>query len=175
MGEPFSLTEEEKFWSLVDRRGPTECWPWKGNVHWTGYGRFFARGKQFQAHRYAWEISNFPAPPDLLACHTCDNRPCCNPAHVFLDTQTGNIEDAASKGRMKGASQPGERNPNARLVERDVQVIRYLYSTGHFTQQELADQYGVTENTVQHIVKRRTWKFVEQPSNLQLCNRRIGA
>ncbi len=52
-----------------------------------------------RAHRASWQISFGPIPDGLQVLHTCDNPPCCNPAHLFLGTQLDNIYDMCAKGR----------------------------------------------------------------------------
>lgn len=91
---------EARFWSKVDRRGPDECWPWRGRVNPDGYGLFDLGKTATTAHRVAWELSNGePIPKDLLGCHTCDNPPCVNPAHLFIGTIADNNRDRTTKGR----------------------------------------------------------------------------
>lgn len=36
-------TNEEKFWSKVNKLGPNDCWPWLGAKHPTGYGKLWLR------------------------------------------------------------------------------------------------------------------------------------
>lgn len=45
--------------------------------------------------------------------------------------------------------QPG----GARLTERERNEIKHLYQSGLYTQQKLADQYGVTQPTIGDIVR----------------------
>ncbi len=92
-------TYEERFWSFVDKRGPDECWPWKG-ARLKGYGAFRRNGNRRVATRIAWEyVTGAPPPDDLLIMHTCDNPPCCNPAHLTPGTNQDNMDDMWSKGR----------------------------------------------------------------------------
>jgi hypothetical protein len=96
-----------KFWARVDKRAPDECWPWLGGKHPQGYGRFHYEGKSRPATRVAWEIEhNAPFPDGMFACHSCDNPPCVNPAHLWPGTNSDNIRDAVAKGRHASKPQP---------------------------------------------------------------------
>ncbi len=37
----------------------------------------------------------------LFVCHTCDNPSCINIDHLFLGTQTENMQDCSRKGRTR--------------------------------------------------------------------------
>lgn len=103
-----SLPMADLFWSKVDRRGPDECWTWLGGKH-RGYGIFSgsanARPASRRAHRTAWELTNSkPFPRGKLACHTCDNPSCVNPAHIWPGTPKDNTRDMLAKGRCTKAN-----------------------------------------------------------------------
>lgn len=93
------LTAEKaaKFHASYKRVG--ECWIWQGARNVLGYGTLTINCRSFVAHRVAYAIHNGRDPGDLLVCHTCDNPPCVNPAHLWLGTAADNIEDMMSKGR----------------------------------------------------------------------------
>ena len=57
------------------------------------------RPKVMAAHRAAWILYKGEIPAGIFVCHTCDNRRCCNPAHLFLGTQKDNLQDMKRKGR----------------------------------------------------------------------------
>lgn len=102
------MTTFATFWERVDQSGgPEACWPWTGRRQSKradgagGYGCFIRGGKTVYSHRWALELTlGRPLGPRMLACHTCDNPPCCNPAHLFEGTFTDNFRDAVAKGRV---------------------------------------------------------------------------
>jgi hypothetical protein len=83
---------ENRFWEKVDMQGPDDCWEWTASTDRDGYGKFKA-GKMYQAHRIAYYLATNEDPGDLCVRHTCDNPPCCNPAHLRLGTNDDNAHD----------------------------------------------------------------------------------
>lgn len=83
------LSPEARFWSKVDKQGPVPpekpglgpCWMWLGTVSVYGYGAFGIDGKQYKAHRLAYEWTVGPITTDTLD-HRCRVKTCVNPAHL---------------------------------------------------------------------------------------------
>lgn len=77
-----------------------DCWEWQG-ARTKEYGSV-SFGTDFIAHRVAYLLGYGIDPGELQVCHTCDNPPCCRPAHLFLGTSLDNTLDRISKGRRSG-------------------------------------------------------------------------
>lgn len=114
------------------------------------------------AHRFSYYANKGPFPDKLCVCHTCDNRRCVNPDHLFTGTYADNNDDARDKGRahtFDGTHILGEKNRNARLTEGQVREILRRHAAG-VSQAELARSSDVTRQTIWHIVKGKTWKHL---------------
>ena len=145
-----NLTLAERFWPHVQRGAPTECWPWLRYRGRKGYGVLHVDRKKRRAHRVAYFLTHGAWP--LVARHTCDNPPCCNPAHLLDGTIADNQRDMAARGRT--ADRRGERHPRARLSVADVVQIR----SANASARDLATQFGVSTNHIWRIRSGAAWK-----------------
>lgn len=75
------------------------CWEWTGFVSNLGYGRFQIGRIQHFSHRLSYAINKGPITGWLFVCHSCDNRLCVNPDHLWLGTHSDNMQDMLRKGR----------------------------------------------------------------------------
>ena len=151
----------DRFWEKVQKREPDECWEWTGGKYYNGYGQFYERPNKIVAHRFSYELANGgKADRDLVVCHTCDNRSCVNPNHLFLGTQSINLQDMVAKGRQVLRDTAGEENGRAIINEDQVREIRKRYADGGISAKNLGKEYGLGETTTWHIIKKTSWKHV---------------
>lgn len=156
-------TEEERFWSKVNKDGPTvredlgPCWVWTaGSCH--NYGAFRSDG-EFRAHRVSWKLAHGKRAAKCVL-HHCDNPKCVRPSHLFEGTQTENVADMDHKGRRVPSSVVGEDTSQARLTAAQVIELRKLYSLGCSTQRSLAAHFQVSQGTVSDAITRKTWGHI---------------
>lgn len=141
----------KRFWDKVDRLEEEDSWNWVAGASASpdsniGYGCFYIKASAFKSHRVSFYIEHGFDPGDLLVCHTCDNRLCCNPNHLFLGTHLDNIQDRDSKGRQR-AFFYGEDHAGCKLLDEEVNEIRNSKAQGVV----LAKIYGVTPTTISKI------------------------
>jgi hypothetical protein len=76
------------------------CWVWTGMVSSKGYGMTSWNTKPVCIHRRIYEVSHSRLlATEEFVCHTCDERRCWNPAHLFVGDAEANNNDCAAKGR----------------------------------------------------------------------------
>jgi hypothetical protein len=143
----------EKFMSHV--RKTDSCWIWTGCRIESGYGRIKIDGRCILAHRASHEIFIGEIQNGFEVCHSCDVKFCVNPKHLFVGTRKDNMEDKVFK--KKQWRPKGVLNPKAKLTEENIKEIRRLYIPWQFSQQKLADMFGVSQVQISHIILRKQW------------------
>lgn len=147
-------TIEERFFSKVNKI-ENGCWEWKGCTV-DGYGQFAVSSKNIvKAHRYSYYIHKGEITNNLYVCHSCDNRKCVNPKHLFLGSNLENMKDKTNKGRQcKGSNRPA-----SKLTENDVLEIRTLLTNG-MKQIDIVNKYNISIGTVSQIKSKKSWKHI---------------
>lgn len=144
----------------IDQRGPDECWPWQRARTADGYSQLRVGAKVVYVHRLVYELLHGPLPKGVLVRHTCDNPPCCNPAHLLSGTTADNHADSVERGRaVLPPPQRGEDNYFCKLSENDVREIRRLRADG-LKLTELALLFGCGKTNISMIVNGRTWSHL---------------
>lgn len=138
---------------LLNCATPTDngCYEWQGSKV-KGYGRIRYQKRSIGVHRLALIFATQQEPNDLYALHSCDNTACINPDHLRWGTQADNMADSVLRNRR--ADKSGANNGRSKLTEQQVSEIRAI--TG-MTLQQIADQYGVSNQLVSRIRANKAW------------------
>ena len=127
-----------------------------------GYGRLNYLRNAMYAHRasYVAFIGAIPNKKDV--CHTCDNRRCVNPSHLFLGSRYENMQDAKAKGRLSSGEKhssllTGLNAPRRKLTPSQVTAIKNALNDG-VPVKHIAAIATVTECSIKKIQSGKTWK-----------------
>lgn len=149
----------QRFWNKVEKT--KTCWLWIGAKIGSKYGVIKVNQKNILAHRFSWELHRGEIPEGegfhgICVLHSCDNRNCVNPKHLFLGTQKDNMIDKVKKKRQA----KGNKIRNSKLSKKDVQLIRKLYFDDRTYQRILGEKFGVSQMQISNIVRNKHWKHI---------------
>lgn len=143
-----------------------KCWEWNGNLEVGGYGvirKNFKKGV-LRVHRVVLEHKlGRKIKKGMFACHTCDNRKCVNPEHLYEGTHQDNMNDLVLRSR--GRYNYGEKRTNATLANSDVKFIRYIYNKYHVwgkkgqwcSHRFLADFFNTNQTTIHFVLNNLSY------------------
>ena len=107
----------------------------------SGYAFLDRNGKHMGVHRYVYRLTFGEIPKGLLICHTCNNKLCINPDHLYAGTYKDNLSDAINSGAHDYC-----------LISSEVrEEIRLGLLSRIYTQKELAKMWGVSKSSVSLI------------------------
>lgn len=144
------IASDKIFLSNIDNS--KDCWIWKGVKNKGGYGRI---GTKELATRRSYKYFIGEIPKGKQVCHTCDNRICVNPNHLFLGSIGDNMRDRTSKGRQAKGSKIG----NSILTEDMVYEIRKTRLEGK-SYKELMEKFNLSFYMIRCVCKNRQWNHV---------------
>lgn len=153
-----------RFWSKVDKKpglGPDgTCWEWTSSLK-DGYGNFrVSRNRTTSAHIYSYEIHKGKR-NNLFVCHSCDNRKCVNPDHLWLGTIQDNVKDMMNKKRQA----IGQSIHSTKLTQEIAYFIKF--QRGNMTNKEIADIVNVLPCTISQVKNGRQWSYVAKETDLR--------
>ena len=159
----------DRIMARVEVNAETGCWVWQGGCNGDGYGQITDdSGTTQKVHRVMYEHSVASIQHGMKICHSCDNPPCCNPAHLFQGTDAENREDARQKGRLPH----GERAPTAVISDSvAIEVIeRLMRRESH---RSIARLLGIKPSVVHDIHAGRTWRHLTSGRRFPCARPRI--
>ena len=141
---------KEKFENQVIRQ--EGCWDWKGFIRGDGYVRVRHGGdrKSIGGHIASYMIHHNLLDLDgSCVLHTCDNRKCTNPDHLFLGNYADNARDMAKK----------KRTPSIKLTVEKVKMIKHMLEN-KVPATYISERYKVHRRTIDDIKHNRTWSYI---------------
>ena len=148
------ITVKEKFFSCLPKDlNSNNCWLWtNGTKHNKQYGKIRWGDKRYGAHVISYMIHKGPIPHDKIVLHTCENKNCVNPDHLYLGTYRDNAIDNIKCGE----------HPKAKLNEEAVKVIKWMlkYQNAPGLIKKLAVLHNVDLCVISNIKAGRRWSCV---------------
>lgn len=156
----FNLTEYD-VQKIKDRTIYLEsgCWDWKGTKDKDGYSIVWIQGKNIKLHRMSYFFKYGTLDPNLQVAHSCNNRYCFNPDHLYQATHQENIEYRCACERT--AKHLGSKNGNSKLSEDKVrQIITEIWNDQYSYLSEVSYKYGISSSILRKILLGYYWKEV---------------
>lgn len=142
--------DKKRFEKYFTKGKKNECWVWFGHTAENGYGTFRMPDKNWISSRFAYVLKHGKIPKNKLVCHSCDNKLCVNPHHLWIGTHSDNMQDMLRKGRGNFAK--GEIHCCSKLSDKQVKEIRSLFAQQKMNQVDLGKKFKVTQSNISRIV-----------------------
>ena len=184
---PRNMKRLSEFEAMIDicATNNDQCWHWPGTIDQYGYGIFvnYINGyRERRTHRisYKYHHNLQQIPDNLWVLHTCDERQCINPKHLYLGTRQDNTNDMVTRGRSTKNRKIAPSFINHKHSDRTKQLIfnkakqRALSKTNinkikHIKQmivdgksnREIASIVQKSTDVIRQIRSNKTWQWID--------------
>lgn len=129
------------------------CWIWNKSLNDSGYGKIqeniYGKKRHLTAHRESYKEFVGNIPKGMCVCHTCDNRDCVNPDHLWLGTVKDNARDMIYKNR--GGFQ--------KLTIEQVSEIKKMIKEG-IKSIEIGLKYNIPPHLIRFIKRKEHYEYI---------------
>ena len=141
-----------------------DCWNWTGALQSCGtvptmnYKRKVGAVRRFILLEQGVDLSK------RLATYTCGNPLCVNPEHVVPATRRAvQARNAKELGYLSNPVRRKKLSDNARKRAKLTPELARQVREAEGTQDEIAEQFGISQATVSVIKRGKTWKDYSNP------------
>lgn len=93
--------------------------------------------------------------------HLFGDRGDCRAWMIEWSTASDNMKHAYRKlGKRSNLNKVGEQCYNAKYKNEDILKMREMFSSGKYTQKQIADIYGERSGIINRIITRKRWKHI---------------
>lgn len=163
------------------------CWLWNKAMFSNGYPSVQIDGCSRRGNRVMLEHKlDRKIKKGYWSLHTCDEKGCLNPDHLYEGTQAQNVYDSKDRNRFRRGDQHpsrihpdrwsrgdnhysrthpeklarGEKHGCAKLNPPKIRTIRKLWARG-WTTRKLSNRYKVSRRTICRIIYENAWGQVQ--------------
>lgn len=155
----------QRFWSYIPSMPDNRCWHWRGTVRIAGYPVLTVGGVRVRACVFALVYLNGVRLTFNSVKHTCGNKDCCNPKHLFSTEHPipANLPNVTEDAYLTPTRKPRTGVPyNAKFTPEQVREVCVRHFEGA-TPLELACDYTVSIKTITDIIKGVSYRQVPRP------------
>lgn len=120
-----------------------------------GYPRMKWNGKLWGVHRWVYTLVHGKIPENHVIGHSCNNKGCINPHHLYLTTAKENSTHAARDGLYF----TGHLNVKIKNANDAWFTICDLYYNEMMSQKDIGIVYGISQTRVSEVIKKHKDKF----------------
>ena len=142
----------KRFMDKVELIPFSTCWWWTASIHSSGYGQISSKDGPRLAHRLSYELHKGEIPKGMFVCHTCDERLCVNPDHLWLGNNQDNVDDMCAKDRVRH----GEHHYASKFSKKLIEEVKALSVT--MSQSKIGRKLGISQPYVCEIINGKKRK-----------------